>query len=384
MGVSTSSQRISGDDVTRARAQTHIVVPESNVHSANYLSGADPERKFKQNYEMVRILGRGASAEVHLIRHRVTRQEYACKIVKKTNSMNDDRTMKTETTIMKKLEDNHLLRMYELYETEDTIWMILEYAEGGDVMHGLASLEVYSEREVSKIFKQILLGVKYLHGEGIVHRDLKLDNILFTTQSSSHDAAFQVKIADFGLSALTNVKRTENNSQKMKSIKSLKEMWGTTEYFAPEVYERSYGSQADIWALGCILFEMLTGELAFPYKEKDEGFVEKAMRKGMITKKAPRLFEQKAGWKELSAEAQSLIRGMLKRSAEKRFDIDECLNHPWITGEGLADRHNQELHKTSRIMVERSDRRKKRYEALVEEMKRGDAHKHALSLIKTM
>eukprot|EP01040_Poterioochromonas_malhamensis_P004182 gene4182-4476_t len=385
MGATSSRQAISGEEITRARAETRIVLPQASYHSTNYMMGsAEVELKFRQTYEMVRILGRGASAEVHLIRHRVTKQEYACKIVKKANKMNDDRTMKTETTIMKKLEDNHLLRMYELYETEDTIWMILEYAEGGDVMHGLASLEVYSEREVSKIFKQILLGVKYLHGEGIVHRDLKLDNILFTTQSSSHDAAFQVKIADFGLSALTNVKRTENNSQKMKSIKSLSEMWGTTEYFAPEVYEKGYGSQADIWALGCILFEMLTGELAFPYRENDEGMVEKALRKSLITKKAPRLFEQKAGWKELSAEAQSLIRGMLKRSAEKRFDIDECLRHPWITGEGLTDRHDLDLTKTKKIVKDRSIRRKKRYEALVEEVKRGEAHDNALSLIKTM
>ncbi|KAK0349817.1 Serine/threonine-protein kinase sik1, partial [Friedmanniomyces endolithicus] len=144
----TTSQRISGDAITRARQNSHIALPESNIHSTNYWTGsAEVEMEFRQTYEVLRLLGRGASAEVYLIRHRETKEEYACKIVKKTNSsMNDARTMKTETTIMKKLQDKHLLRMHELYETEDTIWMILDYAEGGDMMHALASLPNYSER----------------------------------------------------------------------------------------------------------------------------------------------------------------------------------------------------------------------------------------------
>lgn len=335
--------------------------------------------EFRQTYEVLRLLGRGASAEVYLIRHRQTKEEYACKIVKKTNSsMNDARTMKTETTIMKKLQDKHLLRMHELYETEDTIWMILDYAEGGDMMHALASLPNYSERSVAKIFKQMLLGVKYLHSEGIVHRDLKLDNILYTKEEEgeSEESEIQVKIADFGLSALTSVKRTSENSKKVKSMKSLKEMWGTTEYFAPEVYERAYGSQADIWALGCILYEMLTGDVAFPFRDSnDDSLLDKVMTKAMLKKKALRSFEMKDGWKELSAEAQSLIKGMLKRNATMRFDVDECLAHPWITGEGLDARHSQELNRTTKIVKERSERRLRRYESLINEMKKAEAHR---------
>ena len=373
-------QQISGDAITRARQNSHIALPESNIHSTNYWTGsAEVEMEFRQTYEVLRLLGRGASAEVYLIRHRQTKEEYACKIVKKTNSsMNDARTMKTETTIMKKLQDKHLLRMHELYETEDTIWMILDYAEGGDMMHALASLPNYSERNVAKIFKQMLLGVKYLHSEGIVHRDLKLDNILYSKQEEgeSEESEIQVKIADFGLSALTSVKRTSENSKKVKSMKSLKEMWGTTEYFAPEVYERAYGSQADIWALGCILYEMLTGDVAFPFRDSnDDSLVDKVMTKAMLKKKAMRSFEMKDGWKELSAEAQSLIKGMLKRNATMRFDVDECLAHPWITGEGLEARHSQELNRTKKIVKERSERRLRRYESLINEMKKAEAHR---------
>lgn len=345
------------------------------------MDSEDIELEFKQTYEVLRLLGRGASAEVNLVRHRETNKEYACKVVRKSNKMNDVKTMKTETTIMKKLEDEHLLRMVELYETEDTIWMVLEFADGGDLMHGLASLPVYNERAVANVFKQILLGVKYLHSEGIVHRDLKLDNILYSTPTNS-DEAMQVKIADFGLSALTNVKRTSNNSQRLKSTKFLTEMWGTIEYFAPEVYERKYGSQADIWALGCILFEMLTGELAFPHRENNLSFVDKVMAKSQLKKKPVRLFEQKAGWKDLSPEAQSMIRGMLKRNATTRFDIDECLSHPWITGDTVNASMDVELVRTKNIVKQRSERRLQRYENLINQMKKAEDLKQRLTPVK--
>eukprot|EP00981_Chlorochromonas_danica_P009592 scaffold2755_cov194-Ochromonas_danica.AAC.5 len=105
-------------------------------------------------------------------------------------------------------------------------------------------------------------------------------------------------------------------------------MWGTTEYFAPEVYERAYGFQADVWSLGCILYEMLTGHLAFPCRDRSLSLVKRALFHGVY--KPKRLFEQRSGWRKLSREARSLIKGMLKRNPVKRLDIEECLSHPWL------------------------------------------------------
>jgi len=167
-------------------------------------------------------------------------------------------------------------------------------------------------------------------------------------------------------------------------------MWGTVEYFAPEVYSRAYGFQADIWSLGCILYEMLTGEIAFPTRELQPTLTEKLFvkMKGMTTSYSHaqrREFEKRTNYKELSGDVRDLLKGMLKPNPLKRFDIDECLAHPWITlAETIDDSdfyYNHELIGAKKIVRERSLRRVKRYEALVKEIERDDRRKHALSVL---
>jgi serine/threonine protein kinase len=371
----------------RSRSHSSIALPSSRVHQISASVGsAEIELIFKQNYEFVRILGRGASAEVHLIRDKDTAIEYACKIVRKS-SMNDSGTMATESLIMKKLQDKHLLSLHEIYETQDTLWMVLEFADGGDLMHGLSSLPVYNERNIAKVFQQLLLGVQYLHSQGIVHRDLKMDNLLYSkavdsseksletdeeTKDSQDSFPIDVKIADFGLSTFST-KRNAQNSKSLKSLKEHKEMWGTMEYFAPEMYHQSgYGPQVDIWALGCILFEMLTGEICFPNRELTPTIQEKMMTVAGLHKKI-RSFELKDGWKDLSPAAQSLIKGMLKRNPTRRFDIDECLQHPWIKNletMEMSFAYDHELKVAKKIVSERAQRRVRRYQLLVNDMEK--------------
>lgn len=316
---------------------------------------------FVQKYALGRILGRGASAEVFEARLKNASDgdhyPFAVKIIRRDNRMNDNTTMATELEILRRVNHAHVIRLVEVFETRDSLFLVMERAQGGDLISALANLPVYTEGAVREVFRQLLEAVEYLHSLGIVHRDLKLDNLLYDTipscTSSSNDetddestvdtnrssttnaAAISVKVADFGLSALLPTdKESQRNwfnfsSSPEKRDKRLTEMWGTTEYFAPEVYERHYGRQADVWALGCILFEMLTGEIAFPYKETPVGFVERLLFHG--GSKPQRVFERKAGWKKLSPEAQSLIKKMLKSSPVKRLSVSECLRHPFFT-----------------------------------------------------
>lgn len=292
---------------------------------------------------------------------------YACKLVKRNGRMNDAASMQTEVTIMKKLDHPNVVKLQELFETEDKTWMVMELANGGELMKALGELDVFSEQRVAALFKHILLGVKYLHSKGVVHRDLKMDNLLY---SKDEEGNVTPKITDFGLSAIT-IKREESSAKQSKQLHTLKDMWGTAEYFAPEVYRRAYGFQADIWALGCLLFEMLTGEIAFPYRERMVSFADRVFFYGL--KKPVRPFELKAGWKTLSPSVQSLIKGMLKTDPTKRFDIDECLRHPWITGPHPAAQC-VELKESRKIIRERLDRKAKRYEAAVREMEREKVH----------
>ena len=112
------------------------------------------------------------------------------------------------------------------------------------------------------------------------------------------------------------------------------QLWGTTEHFAPEMYKRAYGPQADVWALGCVLYQLLTGDLAFPTKEQQPSLADRVLLGG--GRRLKRAYELRPGWTALSAEAQSLLRGMLKRDPRVRLSTEQCLQHPWFAATTAA------------------------------------------------
>jgi serine/threonine protein kinase len=155
----------------------------------------------RDTYSLEKVIGQGASGEVYLCLHRETGVKYACKVVRKDGNMNDATSMSTEMEIMKRIRHRHVVSMYELYQAPKCLWIILEYVGGGNLHHYLKNVSHYSERMASSHMRQVLEGVHYLHSLGIVHRDLKLDNILLSGTSSGCD----IKLADFGLSALVRI-----------------------------------------------------------------------------------------------------------------------------------------------------------------------------------
>lgn len=331
------------------------------------LLSSDIEEMVLELYDFGKLIGRGASGEVHVVREKSTGTLYACKSVRLNNRMNDHRTMATEICILKRAHHENIVCMHEIFEARDATWFILDLVKG-DLIEGLTLLPSYSEASIAELFKQLLQGVQYLHSIGVVHRDLKIDNLLYSLESSGAgvregesggEVKLKVKIADFGLSAQISA-----DAFGSKSSRSLKEMWGTTEYFAPEVYKRAYGPQADVWALGCILYEMLTGEIAFPSRELcGNKTIERFLLNGGV--KIPRDFERREGWKALSPEAQSLIKGMLKTNPVQRFSIQECLQHPWI-----HNQNHRELSVGRKVINERFERRVRRSIALAKEEER--------------
>jgi len=138
----------------------------------------------KETYELGRPLGHGASGEVLTAIHKQTGKTFACKIVKKNSNMNDAQSMSTEIEIMKRIRHRNVVSMYELYETPKCLWIVLELVDSGDLYHFLANTEIYNEVVAARQMKQILSGVHYLHSLGVVHRDLKLENILLAVSIS--------------------------------------------------------------------------------------------------------------------------------------------------------------------------------------------------------
>lgn len=146
--------------------------------------------------------------------------------------------MATEIEIMKRVRHRHVISLYELFESPTCLWLILELIDGGDLRSLLANHAHYSERLAARHMRQMLEGLHYLHSRGVVHRDIKLDNVLIHGDASGGI----VKIADFGLSALVQVGTRgydPNESGKRKRFNKLTERWGTPMFYAPELIDVS-------------------------------------------------------------------------------------------------------------------------------------------------
>lgn len=181
----------------------------------------------KESYDIGAVLGHGASGKVFLATHKVTGKKFACKVVKKNSNMNDAQSMSTEIEIMKRIRHRNIVSMYELYETPKCLWIILELVDGGDLHHFLAHTMHYNEVMAARQFKQILNGLHYLHSLGVVHRDLKLDNILL----SGTGATCEMKIADFGLSALVRINENGYDAEESGKRKNYRELKDVSLYY---------------------------------------------------------------------------------------------------------------------------------------------------------
>lgn len=281
------------------------------------------ETLVRDTYVFIKNIGHGASGDVFLVTNRLTNANYACKVVRRDSSINDAKSMSTEIEIMKRIRHTNIVAMYELYQSPRCLWLILEYVNGGDLRNHLRNSVDFSEAIAASYMKQIFLAIHYMHTLGIVHRDLKLDNVLRQVVNDMN----VMKVADFGLSALVRIGENgydAETSEKRKDYRALREMWGTKEYFAPEVIDQAYGPQADIWSLGCVLYEMLSGTIAFRYRECSAELYAR-IKSGVFDLNIPQM-------KPISVEAKDLIRGLLTIDPTKRLSATEALTHPWITG----------------------------------------------------
>ncbi len=171
--------------------------------------------------------------------HKQSGEVFACKIIHKDGNMNDASSMGTEIEIMKRVRHRHVVSLVELYESPSCLWLILELIDGGDLRTLLAHNSHYSEAMASRHMKQLLEGIHYLHSRGVVHRDIKLDNILLHG-SKGDSSGGEVKIADFGLSALIQVGTKGYDPQesgKRKRYNRLTDRWGTPMFYAPELID---------------------------------------------------------------------------------------------------------------------------------------------------
>lgn len=175
-------------------------------------------------YRFERIIGEGSSGTVHLV-FDSTGKGFACKVIQK-NKMNDSASLLTEIKIMKQVNHRNVVSLVETFESPICHWMIMELTNCGGLREILSNEGHISEIDSCRLIKQMLEGIHYLHSQGIVHRDLKIDNILFDGDIRSGE----IKIADFGLSAFVTPGTKGYDaldSTKRKTYAGMTEPWGT-------------------------------------------------------------------------------------------------------------------------------------------------------------
>eukprot|EP00210_Caulerpa_lentillifera_P006174 g5899.t1 len=270
----------------------------------------------REVYRLGPVLGSGGFATVKQITDRRTGQLYACKImglpaigVPVPDSQNSREDIFKEIEILSRLDHENIVGLLEFYYDDRNVYLVSELLKGGELLDAvLDQQEGYSEDIARSCFQQLMLGIHYLHSEGVAHRDLKLENLLLVKRGDIS----RIKITDFGLAKLTQ-------GGQMSTIV------GTPQYVAPEIIRGlpglTYSVAVDMWSAGVILFILLGGYPPFYSKSDAELFDQ--IRHGRWNFDDP-------VWKAVSKSAKDLISKLLVVDPEKRLSAEDTLNHSWM------------------------------------------------------
>jgi len=265
-------------------------------------------------YQLGEEIGRGAFSIVRRAKQKKTGDPYAVKIIeKKFVEQQDLMLLAREIEIMKKVDHPNVLRLIEVFETDETIALVMELVTGGELFYKIVEKGNYSEKDAADIVRQMMNGVDYLHGQGICHRDLKPENLLCSSSTEPNYSPFRVIIADFGLSKIFN------------NGEALETSCGTPDYVAPEVItaEKSYDKSVDMWSCGVIAYVLLCGFSPF-LSSTQHGLFDKIV-------KCEYDFPEPE-WTNISDNAKDFIRHLLIKDPQARYTATQCLAHPWLNG----------------------------------------------------
>ena len=259
-------------------------------------------------YRLGKPLGKGAFGKVYLGIHKLTGLKVAVKTIEKS-FMQDERTRKKvfqEVYIMNKIHDKNVIRLLELFESPKHLMIVLEYAGGGDLLQLLRTRGRISEQEARPIFKQVVDAVIACHTQDIIHRDIKLDNILLNEEMTL------IKLCDFGVSRVA------------KHGLKISEQCGTPAYLAPEIivnegYEPFF---VDVWSMGILIYALLSATV--PFKAKTIAELHKIILRGKY--EFPEYF---------SEQIKDLIREMLNPVPHLRIKLHDLKQHEWFNVDTL-------------------------------------------------
>mmetsp|Transcript_19771 Transcript_19771/g.50223 ORF Transcript_19771/g.50223 Transcript_19771/m.50223 type:complete len:423 (-) Transcript_19771:169-1437(-) len=308
---------LSGDVITipaeklNSQALSFIYVNEEEV--ARETEEGGPQRK----YHIFQSIGSGEFASVRLAINKETKENFALKVIDKRNYFlhsprtlrNKEEVLMEEMRILSLIDHPHVIRLVETFVTPSRVYMIMELALGGDLFDRfVGNGGPFSEDQARVIFAQVLDAISYLHARGVVHRDLKMENILFLSEGDGTDGGVpHIKITDFGYGAFV--------------VDGMSTVCGTTLYVAPEVLrgrKEKYDQACDLWSLGVMLYFLVVGIPPFDDSSPDVF---------ALIENAEFDFPDEP---QLSGEVKDLIRRMICADPQERITADHAKNHPWV------------------------------------------------------
>jgi len=265
-----------------------------------------------QSYELGRLLGQGTFAKVYHARGIRTNQSVAIKVIdkEKVSKVGLIEQIKREISVMRLVRHPNIIQLYEVMATKTKIYFVMEYAKGGELFNKVAKGKL-KEDVARKYFQQLIDAIDFCHTRGVYHRDIKPENLLL-------DENEDLKVSDFGLSALAESKRQDG---------LLHTTCGTPAYVAPEVINRKGydGAKADIWSCGVVLYVLLAGYLPF----HDSNLMEMYRKIGKSDYKCPNWFPP---------EVRRLLSKMLDPNPGTRASIAKIKESSWFR-KGLNSKH---------------------------------------------
>ncbi|CDJ58566.1 ULK kinase, putative [Eimeria maxima] len=274
--------------------------------------GVDDIRRY---YRIGRVIGCGSFGQVRECVDRETGQIYAVKVMERRMSGKERMTpgrpsneamIRSEVEILKSLHHENIVSFVKFFEDKHFFYAVLEKCDGGELFHQIVSRRQFTEEDASALCRQMASALAYLHGQGVVHRDVKAENFLF----KSKGADSIIKLIDFGMSA------------RLPECGYLTDLCGSPHYISPELISKRYNQGADMWAFGVMIYLMLFGRYPF------EGSKASAIAREVQSKQ---LNWSRAACPFLTDAAIDFLSRLLDRNEKTRLTATQALAHPWIS-----------------------------------------------------
>jgi serine/threonine protein kinase len=276
-------------------------------------------RNVEKNYRFKSVIGRGSFGVVHRVVHLSSGQARVCKSIQKKSSSLPAHQLESEIRIIAQLDHPNVIRMYEFFEDETSIHIIMEYCSGGDILTKIKKAikngyRIQSEY-IRSVLQQILRSLAFMNGQRVIHKDLKPENVMLMPSDSENTAPI-VKVIDFGLSEIFAKDQEVSNT-----------VAGTAFYMAPEIFRPPFNHKCDVWSCGVIAFFLSTGFLPF------FGATVAEVKSNVLYRRLqwPATFAGTDQVLDIEPAFKSFVESLLEKDPTLRPSAVEALGHPWLS-----------------------------------------------------